>query len=115
MIKICSKLICKPLRKIFKECLRTCTFPLERKRSNVVLIIKKGDKQNYINYRPVSLLPIFGKILERFIFEEKFPFFIENKLIGANQSGFKSGDPCINQLISITPEISQSVDAGYKV
>ena len=55
------------------------------------------------------------KILERLIFEEMFPFFIENKLIAANQSGFKTGDSCINQLIAITHEIYQSFDAGYKV
>ena len=44
-----------------------------------------------------------------------FPVFVENKLIAANQSGFKSGDSCINQLISITHEIYQSFDADYKV
>ena len=44
-----------------------------------------------------------------------FPFFIENKLIAANQSGFKPGDSCINQLIAITHEIYQSFDAGYEV
>ena len=74
MIKICGKSICKPLRKIFEECLRTGTFPLEWKRGNVAPIFKKGDKQIYKNYQPVSLLPIFGKILERLIFEEMFAF-----------------------------------------
>ena len=44
-----------------------------------------------------------------------FPFFIENKLIAANQSGFKPDDSCINQLIAITDEIYQSFDAGYEV
>ena len=44
-----------------------------------------------------------------------FPFFIENKLIAANQSSFKPGDSCINQLIAITDEIYQSFDAGYEV
>ena len=44
-----------------------------------------------------------------------FPFFIENKLIAANQSGFKLGDSCINQLIAITHEIYQTFDAGYEV
>ena len=74
MIKICGKSICIPLRKIFDECLRTGTSRLEWKKGNVVPIFEKGEKQIYKNYRPVSLLPIFGKILERLIFEEMFPF-----------------------------------------
>ena len=115
MIKICGKSICIPLRKNFEESLRTGTFPLEWKKGNVVPIFNKGDKQIYKNYRPVSLLPIFGKILERLTFEEMFPIFIENKLIAANQSGFKPGDSCINQLIAITHEIHQSFDTGYEV
>ena len=57
------------------------------------------------NYRPVSLLPICGKILERLMFNEMFEFFIENKLISSSQSGFKPRDSCINQLLSITHEL----------
>ena len=44
-----------------------------------------------------------------------FPFFIANNLIASNQSGFKPGDSCINQLIAITHEIYQSFDEGYEV
>ena len=95
MIKICGKSICKPLRKIFEECLRTGAFPLEWKNGNIVPVFKKGDKQIYKNYRPDSLLPIFEKILERLAFEEMFPPFIESKLIGADRPGFKPGDSCI--------------------
>ena len=115
MIEICGKSVCIPLRKIFEECLRSGTFPLEWKKGNFVPIFKKGDKQIFENYRPVLLLPIFGKILERLIFEEIFSFFIENQSIAANRSGFKPGDSCINQLIVITHEIYQSFDAGYEV
>ena len=89
------------------------SFRMEK--GNVVPIFKKGDKQIYKNYRAVSLLSIFGEILERLKFEEIFPFFIENKLIAANQSSFKPGDSCLNQLIAITHEIYQSFDAGYEV
>ena len=84
MIKICGKSTCKPLPKIFEKCLRTGTFPLEWKRGNVVPTFKKGDKQIYKNYQTVLLLAIFGKNLERLIFEEMFPLFIENKLIAAS-------------------------------
>ena len=83
--------------------------------ANVVPAYKQDDKQNAKNYRPVSLLPIFGKVFERLIYKEMYSFFIENDLISANQSGFKQGDSCINQLLSITHEIYQDLDQGYEV
>ena len=63
----------------------------------------------------MSLLPICRKILERLMFSKMFNFFIENKLISSNQSGFKPGDSCINQLLSITHEIYESFDVGLEV
>ena len=63
----------------------------------------------------MSLLPIGGKILEKLMFNEMFNFFIENKLISSNQSGFKPGDSCINQLLSITHETYESFDEGLEV
>ena len=81
----------------------------------VVPIHKKDDKQCLKNYRPLSLLPICGKVFEKLIFNEMFKFFIENKLISPNQSGFKPGDSCINQLLAITHEIYKSFDDGFEV
>ena len=42
-------------------------------------------------------------------------FFIKNDVISSNQSGFKRGDSCIYQLLSITREIPQSFDNGFEV
>ena len=114
-MNICRKSICKPLYLIFSQCIDTSSFPLDWKKANVVSAHKKGDKQCLKNYRPVPLLPICGKILERLIFNEMFRFLIENNLIYSNQSGFKQGDSCINQLLSITREISKSFDDGFEV
>ena len=44
-----------------------------------------------------------------------FKFFTSNNLISPNQSGFKPGDSCINQLLSITHEIYKSFDDGLEV
>ena len=63
----------------------------------------------------MSLLPICGKIFERLIYNSLFDFFIANELISPNQSGFKPGDSCINQLLSITHKIYKSFDDGYEV
>ena len=99
MLKICGDTICKPLKMIFSQALSSGSFPSEWKKGNMVPIHKKYDKQNLINYRPVSLLPICGKIFERLIFNEMFRFFLENKLIKPHQSGFKPGGYLLNILI----------------
>ena len=49
------------------------------------------------------------------MYNNLFEYFIENDLISQNQTGFKPGDSCINQLISITHEIYQSFDDGLEV
>ena len=67
------------------------------------------------NYHPVSLLPLYGQILERLMLNEMFEFFMENKLISTSQPGFKADDSCINQLLSITHEIYSSFDEGLEV
>ena len=115
MLKVCGPSIYKPVEIIFNQCLETGVFPSEWKKGNIVPIHKKGDKQMVQNYRPVSLLPICGKILERLMFNEMFEFFIENKLISSGQSAFKPDDSCINQLLSITHEIYSSFDEGLEV
>ena len=101
MIQICDKAICKPLHLIYSSYIESGIFPTEWKMAIAVPIHKEDDKQNVKNYRPVSLLPIFSKIFERLIFSEMYSFFIENDLISSNQPGFKQGQSCINQLLSI--------------
>ena len=71
----------------------------------VVPVHKKGRKQTLKNYRHVSLFPICREIFERSVYNSLFEFFIANKLISSNQSGFKPGNSCINQLLSISHEI----------
>ena len=76
-------------------------FRQNEKKTNVVPIHKKDDKQILKNCWPVSLLPISAKIFERIIFEH----LIENNLTTENHCGFKPRDSCINQLLSITRDI----------
>ena len=115
MLKLCGEAICRPLNIIFKTCLNTGKFPSERKKGNVVPCHKRDDKQNVKNYRPVSLLPICGKIFERLIYNVMYDFLTENDLLSPNQSGFRSGDSCINQLLSINHEILNAFDKGLEV
>ena len=92
-----------------------CKFPHERKKANVVPVHKKGKKQSLKNYRPISSVRICRKIFGRIIYNEMFTFFTENNLISPNQSGFRPGDSCVNQLLAITHEIYKSFDEGFEV
>ena len=115
MIKTCDTSICRPLKLIFQACLESGKFPNEWKKANVVPVHKKGDKQILKNYRPISLLPIDGKIFVRLLYDRMFEFFIANNLISKNHSGFRPSNSCINQLLSITHEIYQSLDDNLEV
>ena len=90
----------KPLSLIFKNCIQYRIFPNLWKKSNIVSIHKKGDKQCMVNYRAVSLLPICGNIFERLIFNPVFEFLEENKF-SPDQSSFRPNDACENQLLPI--------------
>ena len=92
MRKIDGNSICMRSEIIYKEFLSLGLFPLEWKKENIVPIHKKIDKQYLKKYQPVSLLPVCRKILEKLIYDKMFQFFIKNKLIATNQSGFKPGD-----------------------
>ena len=90
---------------------QTESFPKEWKEANIIPVHKKGDKQLITNYRPVSLLPICGKVFEKIIFNSLFVYLNNNNLLSSNQSGFRPGDSCVNQLISTTHDIYKAFDA----
>ena len=92
MIKICDSELGKPLSIIFNNCIKTGIFPYTWKKSNVIPVHKKNDKQLINNYRPVSLLPIFGKMFERIIFNNIYRYLDEHNLLNPNQSGFRPKD-----------------------
>ena len=88
-------------------CYDTVVFPDTQKKSIIVPSHKKGDKQ-IINNRPVSLLPVCSKILEKIIFDSIARFLNENKLLGDTQSGFRPSDSCECQLLSLVHDIYKS-------
>ena len=105
VLKLCSSSVKKTFLVLFNDCLKHGTLSDDWKRGNIIQIHKNGNKQLVNNYRPVSLLPICSKIFEKRKFDTIFGFLEENNLSNSSQSGFISGDSCINQPISITHNI----------
>ena len=69
IIKKVSNEIVKPLTCIFNLSLSTGIVPENLKITTVIPICKKADGTAFSDYRPVSLLPCFSQILERFVFD----------------------------------------------
>ena len=53
-------------------------------------------------YRPIPLLPIFGKIFEEIIFNRIYSFLLQEDLLNPNQSGFRPSDSATNQLLALS-------------
>ena len=112
MIKMRASSITKPPAIPFRNCLENECFPKEWKKANIVPVHKKHDKQLIKNYRPVSLLPVCSKIFEKVKINSLFKYLHDNNLLNSNQSGFRPGDSCVHQLLSITHEIYKAFDAN---
>ena len=98
MLKICDLAIVEPLSLIYEKCLVSGNYPSVWKKANVLPIHKKESCQLKKNYRPISMLPICGKLFEKHIFDEIYDHLVKNDLLTPNQSGFRPGDSTINQL-----------------
>ena len=110
MLLVCDDTVGTPLKLIFENILISSSCPDVWNLANVTPIFKKGDKQSIVNYRPISLLPIYGKIFEKIIFNNLYSYFNVNNLLTINQSGFRPGDSTTNQLLFLVDEIHQAFE-----
>ena len=88
---------------------------MEWKKANVIPIHKKGDKQTIKNDHQFHFYLFVGKYLKACYMTLCLIFFSKNNLLSPNQSGFRPGDSCINQLLSINHEILSAFDMGLEV
>ena len=112
MIKLSDVSLVLPLKIIFTNCLRRGLFPEIWKYANVVPVHKKNEKNLKENYCPISLLPIFGKMLEKLIYDSLYSHLMSHELLNPNQSGFRPGDSTVNQLLSITHTMFKAFDCN---
>ena len=111
-MKMCDKSLLKPLTLLFENSTKSSCYPDIWKRSKIIPVHKKNDKRLVNNYRPISLLPCFGKIFEKIVFNKIYHFLLEENLLNPNQSGFRLADSCINQLPAIKHEIFEAFDCN---
>ena len=85
-------------------------YPLIGRKANVIPAHKKESRHSKTNYRPITLLPVFGKMYQKLTFDAIYIHLCQNNLISSNYSGFCPGDSTINQLLLITNKIYSVFD-----
>ena len=91
IIKKLSPILTPVLTAQFNSFMEEGVFPSILKIGKVTPVYKKYDEQLLENYRPVSTLPIFGKIFEKIIYTRLYGFFSSNGTLNKNQFGFRKG------------------------
>ena len=91
LIKRSAKIITPVLTKLYNFCMSVGDFPSTFKTGKITPIFKKGDAELLENYRPVSILPIFGKIFEKIIHKRLYSFLTAKHILNIKQFGFRKG------------------------
>ena len=96
--------------------LKTGIFTEKIKIAKISSIFKKGDKSILSNYSPISALPFFPKILERVIYNRRYTYLADNKILFNKQFGFKAGHSTGYALLDLIDQVSDSLnDKSYFV
>jgi hypothetical protein len=90
LLKLSSPFILIPLTHICNKSLSVGIFPDRLKYSEIKPLFKKGDKQNISNYRPISILTSFSKVLEKAVFFQLYEHCNKHTILGGKQFGFRN-------------------------
>jgi hypothetical protein len=102
--------ISEPLTKIFNKSLETGVFPQKLKLAKVIPVYKTEDKLLVNNYRPISVLPVFSKILEKIMYSRLEIFINKHNILCNNQFGFRENHSTYMALLDIIDTITQQLD-----
>ena len=89
---------------------QTGVIPDKMKIAKVVPLFKSGEKNVFTNYRPISLLPQFSKILEKLYNERMDTFLNKHDILSPCQYGFRSNMSTSHALLELVEEITSSLD-----
>lgn len=113
-IKSIAVNIIEPLIYIYNLSISKCTFPDKLKIAVIKPLFKHGDATNINNYRPISMISNFAKILEKIIELRLVVYLEKNKLLSKNQFGFRPGLSTENALYSASNFIYNALDSSKK-
>ena len=100
------------LANIINLSIKLDTFPWQCKIAKIKPLFKKGIKAEAKNYRPISLLPLISKVIEKSIHDHTQNYLQRNELLYSYQSGFRANHSTDKIISHLTDMILNSAENG---
>ena len=109
ILKLISPVIVTHLAHLFNLCLLQGVFPYNFKEAIVVPIFKSGDPFSFNNYRPISILPVISKVLEKIVFLQLSSFLASEGILYENQFGFRQNHSTYMPISILYDHVTSSI------
>ena len=111
VIKKCFGSLCEPLKYyLFNLSIEKGVFPDDLKIALVTPIYNGEDSRDVSNYRPISVLLCFSKILERIMYYRLYKYLIEKNILYSTQFGFQNGHSTDHAVVKLVGQITESFE-----
>ena len=98
---------------MFNLSLENRIFPRKRKIAKVIAAFKNGDPENITNYRPISVLPCFSKVLEPIMYNRLYKHLCEEKLLYSKQFEFQKDHSTDHAIVHLVDQINKSFENDH--
>ena len=102
--------LCEALKYVFNLSTETGLLPDKLKIARVAPVYKAGDTFDLTNYRPISVLPCFSKILERIMYDRLFSYSSQEKILYSKQFDIQSGHSTEHAILQLVNQIHESFE-----
>lgn len=103
------------ITKVINTSMRSSTLPLKLKTSIIKPVHKKGDYKNYNNYRPISILPVTEKLIERCVANRLYAYLETFKIINQRQFGFQKNKGTSDLLTKFSDYVNTNLNLNRHV
>ena len=110
LLKTLKSLLSKPLAHLFNCSFLSGIVPDKLKVARVIPVFKKGPRTLMTNYRPISLLSIFNKLLEKLMYNRLMDFLDKNEVLYNGQFGFRTKHSTSHAILLITDKIQKAIE-----
>ena len=110
VVKYVSSYILIPLTHIFNLTFAIGKIPDQLKVAIVTPVYKASDKNIFSNYRPISVLPCFSKILEKLMYKRLITYIDKYKILSDHQYGFRRKSSTNHAIIELVDKITKAIE-----